>query len=217
MKITCLIRADKTPNSLGASIVGVAGENGTDGIDHILKGITSGAIKVLYVLEDNIAADPRIAEILSNLEMLIVHSSIKNETTKRADVILSASTFAEKHGTYTNFNGRVQRVRPAVAMIEQERAPDGMAMSRWDKFAAQNDTWGKGTKRDARSSWRIIAAIASAMGVKMKYATAEEVFKEIAERVPAFKGLSYSKIGIHGISMKKEFIKASNTIKSILL
>jgi predicted molibdopterin-dependent oxidoreductase YjgC len=198
-----LIRADKTPNSLGASVVGVEGKNGTEGIDHILKGITSGAIKVLYVLEDNIAADPRIAEVLSNLEMLIVHSSTKNETTKRADVVLSASTFAEKYGTYTNFNGYVQKVRPAVAMIEQERAPDAMAMSRWDKFAARNDTWGKGTKRDARSSWRIIAAVASAMGVKMKYTAAEEVFKEIAERVPAFKGLSYSKIGTHGTSIKK--------------
>ena len=201
-----LIRADKTPNSLGASIVGLVADNKIDGIDHILKGILSGTIKVLYVLEDNIAADSKIAEILTNLEMLIVHSSTKNETTKRADVVLSASTFAEKHGTYTNFNGRVQRVRPAVAMIEQERAPDGMAMSRWDKFAARNDSWGKGTKRDARSTWRIIAAVASAMGVKMKYASAEEVFKEMAERVPAFKGLSYSKIGTHGAYLKKEFI-----------
>jgi NADH dehydrogenase/NADH:ubiquinone oxidoreductase subunit G len=94
-------------------------------------------------------------------------------------------------------------------MIEQERAPDRMSMSRWDKFAARNDTWGKGTKRDARSSWRIIAAIASAMGGKMKYAAAEEVFKEIAEHIPAFKGLSYSKIGSHGASLKKELIKTS--------
>ena len=204
-----LIRADKTPNSFGASIVGITGENGTDGIDHILKGITSGTIKALYILEDNIAEDPRIAEVLSNLDLLIVHSSTKNETTKRADIILSASTFAEKNGTYTNFSGRVQRVRPAVAMIEQERAPDGMAMSRWDKFSAQNDSWGKGTKRDARSSWRIVAAVASAMGFKMKYATAEEVFKEITERIPAFKGLSYSIVGNQGISVKKEFAKPS--------
>ena len=204
-----LIRADKTPNSLGALIVGAIGESGIDGIEHIIKGITSGAIKVLYVLEDNIAVDPRIAEVLSNLEFLIVHSSIKNETTKRADVVLSASTFAEKYGTYTNFKGIVQRVMPAVAMIEQERAPDGMSMSRWDKFAARNDKWGKGTKRDARSSWRIVAAVASAMGVKMKYAKAEEVFKEIAERVPAFKGLSYAKIGSHGASIRTEFIKVN--------
>jgi NADH-quinone oxidoreductase subunit G len=198
-----LIRADKTPNSLGALSVGAAGENETVGIDHILKGISEGTIKVLYVLEDNIAADPKIAEVLKNLEMLIVHSSVRNETTAKADIVLSASTFAEKHGTMTNFNGRVQLIRPAVAMIEQERAMDGMAMSRWDKFAAQNDSWGKGTKRDARSSWRIIAAVASAMGGKMKYATAEEVFKEMTERLPAFKSLSYAKVGIHGANIKE--------------
>ena len=57
-------------------------------------------------------------------------------------------------------------------------------------------------KRDARSSWRIVAAVASAMGGKMKYATAEEVFKEMAERLPAFKGLSYAKIGNHGADLK---------------
>ena len=44
---------------------------------------------------------------------------------------------------------------------------------------------------------------ASAMGVKMKFTTAEEVFKEISERIPAFKGLSYSKIGNRGALMKK--------------
>jgi NADH-quinone oxidoreductase subunit G len=198
-----LIRADKTPNSLGALLVGAAGDNGTVGIDHILKGISDGNIKVLYVLEDNIAADPKIAEVLKNLEILIVHSSVRNETTAKADIVLSSSTFAEKNGTITNFNGRVQRLRPAVAMIEQERALDGMAMSRWDKFAAQNDSWGKGIKRDARSSWRILAAVASAMGGKMKYATAEEVFKEMSERLPAFKGLSYTKVGKKGANLKE--------------
>jgi NADH-quinone oxidoreductase subunit G len=198
-----LIRADKTPNNLGALLVGAAGDNGTVGIDHILKGISDGHIKVLYILEDNIAADPKIAEVLKNLEILIVHSSVRNETTAKADIVLSSSTFAEKNGTMTNFNGRVQRLRPAVAMIEQERAVDGMAMSRLDKFAAQNDSWGKGVKRDARSSWRILAAVASAMGGKMKYATAEEVFKEMSERLPAFKGLSYTKVGNKGANLRE--------------
>jgi NADH-quinone oxidoreductase subunit G len=198
-----LIRADKTPNSFGVCAVGIVGENNPFGIDHILKGISEGTIKVLYVLEENIAADPRIAEVLTNLEVLIVHSSMRNETTAKADIVLASSTFAEKHGTMTNFQGRVQMVRPAVAMIDHERALDGLAMSRWDKFAAQNDSWGKGTKRDVRSSWRIIAAVASAMGGKMKYASAEEVFKEMTERLPAFKGLSYTKIGTRGALLKE--------------
>ena len=52
-------------------------------------------------------------------------------------------------------------------------------MSRCDKFAALNDSWGKGLKRDARSSWRIVTAVASAIGSKMKYSTAEDVFEEM--------------------------------------
>jgi NADH-quinone oxidoreductase subunit G len=198
-----LIRADKTPNSYGVRAVGIVGENVAFGIDHILKGISEGAIKVLYILEENIAANPKIAEVLANLEVLIVHSSMRNETTAKADIVLASSTFAEKHGTMTNFQGRVQMLRPAVAMIDHERALDGLAMSRWDKFAAPNDSWGKGTKRDVRSSWRIIAAVASAMGGKMKYASAEEVFKEMTERLAAFKGLSYTKIGIRGAVLKE--------------
>jgi NADH-quinone oxidoreductase subunit G len=203
-----LIRADKTPNYYGATLLGASGDNKSNGLDAILKGIADGSIKALYVLEDNIAADPKIADALANLELLIVHSSIRNETTDIADIVLSASTFAEKHGTMTNFQGRVQRIQPAVAMIEQERAADGMAMSRWDKFSAPNDSWGKGTKRDARSSWRIVAAVASAMGVKMKYSKAEDVFKEMAERIPSFKGLSYSKISNTGSMINKANLKA---------
>ena len=75
-------------------------------------------------------------------------------------------------------------------------------MSRWDKFAAHNDRWGRPAKKDARASWRIVTAMAWAMGNKMKYNSAEEVFREIAEKVSAFKGLSYLKIGRGGALLK---------------
>jgi NADH-quinone oxidoreductase subunit G len=209
-----LIRADKTPNSYGALTVGLAGQDGKAGIDHILKGISAGDIKVLYVLEDNVVADPQFEKVLSNLELLIVHSPLKNETTDRSDIVFPASTFAEKNGTITNFQGRVQRLRPAVALLDHERALDGMQMSRLDKFTAQNDTWGKGIKRDARSSWRIIATIASAMGAKMKYAKVEEVFKEMADRLPAFKGLTYAKIGNDGALVNETVKKHTQKVLS---
>lgn len=196
-----LIRADKTPNSLGARQVGVKpGDGGLD-VGGILAGIEDGSIKALYVLEDDIAQDPRFATVLSNLDLLIVHSSVQNKTTNVADVVLSCATHAEKQGTFTNFAGRVQRIRPAVATLEQDRAHDGFAMSRWDKFASQNDRWGRPLKKDARPTWRILMALGSAMGAKMKFATSEEVFKEISEKVPAYKGMNYSKIGSMGASV----------------
>ena len=197
-----LIRADRTPNSTGAKLMGF-GADAPGGFKEILRQIAAGTIKALYVLDDNIAAEPSVAEILSNLDLLIVHSSVRNETTIIADVVLSCSTFAEKHGTFTNSDGRVQRLRQAIATLDQERSLDGLSMSRWDKFAAPNDRWGKGPKRDARSSWRIIGLVANAWGTKMKYTSAEEVFREIAERIPAFRGLSYAKVGSLGAPVVK--------------
>ncbi len=193
-----LIRGDKSPNSLGAKLVGVHREDNEIGIEQIITGIKNGNIKVLYVLEDNIALIPKIAEAISNLEFLIVHSSLRNESTELADVVMSVSTYAENNGTMTNFQGRVQLIQPAVAILGQERTMQGFSATRWDKFAAPNDTWGKVIKRDVRPSWKIIAALATAMGTKIKYNSAEDVFKEIAEKVTAFKGLSYLKIGNQG-------------------
>jgi NADH-quinone oxidoreductase subunit G len=193
-----LIRADKTPNTNGAREVGVAPLDGGLDLAGIVNGIKEGTIKALYVLEDNVAADPEIAKALSNLQLLIVHSHERNETTELADIVLSSATYAEKNGTFVNFQGRIQKIRPAVATLERDRALDGLSMSRWDKFAAQNDKWGKGTKRDARSTWRIINAIATALGSKMKFNTVDDVFKDLSEKVPAFKGLTYLKIGSQG-------------------
>jgi NADH-quinone oxidoreductase subunit G len=193
-----LIRGDKTPNSIGAREVGVVPTDGGLNFEGILNGIKEGTIKALYVLDDNIAADPQIAKVLSNLQLLIVHSFQRNETTDLADIVLSSSTYAEKNGTFINFQGRIQRIRPSVTTLDKDRALDGLSMSRWDKFAAHNDKWGKGTKRDCRSTWRIIASIAAALGSKMKYNQADDVFRELSEKIQSFKGLTYLKIGSSG-------------------
>ena len=193
-----LIRADKTPNSTGAAAVGVRPAEGGLDAAGILKGIQSGTIKALYVMDDDLAASAEWKSALESLDYLVVHSALANATTEHADVVLASSTYAEKHGTFMNFQGRVQRLRPAVATLEHDRALDGFSMSRWDKFASKNDRWGRPVKRDARPSWRILAAVGSAFGSKMRYTTSEEVFREIAESVPAFKGLSYLKIGTMG-------------------
>ncbi len=197
-----LIRADKTPNSTGLKLLGVGPMEGGRDLTGIIQGIKEGVIRALYILEDDVASVPEIAAVLPNLQLLVVHSSIQNKTTEYADVVLSASTYAERHGTFTNFLGRVQRIRPAVATLEHDRALDGFAMSRWDKFASHNDRWGRPMKRDARPTWRILTALAGALGTKFRYNTSEEVFKEITERVPAFKGLSYAKLGSGGVTIQ---------------
>ncbi|MCK5573662.1 MAG: molybdopterin-dependent oxidoreductase, partial [Bacteroidetes bacterium] len=190
-----LVRADKTPNSRGAREMGI----GTgEALDQVLRAIREGQVKALYVIEDNIASDPAVAQLLARLECLVVNATNENETTALADVVLPASTFAEKNGTFTNFEGRVQRIRPSVATLERERSLDGLAMSRLDRFGSPHDRWGRGPKRDARPTWRIIAGIASLMGVKFKYGTSEDVFNELASAFGAFKGMTYRKLGNKG-------------------
>ena len=186
---------------MGARLVGVSPADGGLGVSGIVRGIGEGSVKALYVLEDDIAQDSRFAAVLSKLELLIVHSSVANKTTESADIVLSSSTYAEKHGTFTNFQGRVQRITPAVATLESDRARDGFSMSRWDKFASANDRWGRPLRKDARPTWRILTAVANAMGTKLKYLSSEDVFREMAERIPGFKGLNYSKLGTAGVKL----------------
>ncbi len=197
-----LIRADKTPNDTGAALVGIAPGEGGRNIDAIVQGIRDGQIKALYALEDDVAQHPELEKVLYKLEFFAVHATNANKSTRAADVVLACSTFAERSGTITNFQKRVQRLRPAVVTLERERALDGMAMSRQDKFTAPNDSWGKGPRRDSRASWRIVAAIGNIMGAKFRYATAEEVFADITHAVEAFKGLTYLKVGNKGAMLK---------------
>ena len=196
-----LIRSDKTPNTRGAVTLGIPGGAAFEGI---IRGIREGQIKALYVVEDNIAADPAIAQLLTKLELLVVHFSNENETTRAADVVLPCSTFAERNGTYTNFQGRVQRIRPAVATLDSERSMDGFSMSRLDRFGTQFDRWGRGTRRDARPTWKIISGIASLMGSRFRYASSDEVFAEMAATVGAFKGMSYLRLGKKGLPLKTD-------------
>jgi predicted molibdopterin-dependent oxidoreductase YjgC len=197
-----LIRADKTPNSTGAKAVGVVPVEGGMGFQEIIRGIKEGKIKALYALEDDLAAMPDVADALGKLEFFAVHAANESATTDLADVVLASSSYAEKNGTVTNFQERVQRIRPAVTTLEQDRALDGFETSRWDKFAAPNDSWGKGPRRDARPSWKIVAILVTLMGAKFKYNSSEEVFSDIAQKIDGFKGLSYLKVGNKGVPLK---------------
>jgi NADH-quinone oxidoreductase subunit G len=197
-----LIREDKTPNSLGAELVGVKPGNGGMNFDGILRAIKDGKIKSLLVLEDDIAAvNEEWGSVLGKLNLLIVISTNQNKTTALANVVLGSSTFAEKHGTFVNFEGRVQRIRPAVAAEEMDRALDGMNMSRWDKFGTKFDRWNQGKKYNSKPAWKIISAVSNQLGGKMKYEMAEEVFTDISRSVNEFKNLDYDKIGELGIQV----------------
>lgn len=133
-----------------------------------------GDIKALYIIGENpMVSDPdlnHVQESLQNLDFLVVQDIFLSETAQLADVVFPATCFAEKAGTFTNTERKVQRVRPAVP-------PPGQA----------------------RDDWSIISALATRMGVPMEYADAEAVFGEISRMTPSYAGISYPRIDAEGL------------------
>lgn len=207
-----LRQSDITPNSIGAELTGIApSKQGLD-FEGIINGINEGRIKALYLIEDDlVSADSSLENILAKLDLFVVNSSNFNRTTELADIVFPASTFAEKNGTIINFEGWVQRIKPAVTTVESDRSLDGLELSRLDKFGTQFDRWNKNLKYDARPTWKILLGLSAILGSKIKYNLAEDIFREMANIIPAFNGMDYDSFGDFGVQLKVD-IKQKNKI-----
>jgi predicted molibdopterin-dependent oxidoreductase YjgC len=124
-----------------------------------------GKIKAMYIVGENPALSfPHLSvvgEALASLDFLVVQDMFLTETAKLATVVLPAASFAEKEGTFTNFEGRVQRVRKAIEPLG-ESLPD----------------------------WEIILQLARGMNCPMPYSSPQQVMDEIEELVPWYQGNS---------------------------
>lgn len=109
-----LIRADKNPNTSGAEQIGFEGDART-----ILEEAADGKIKVLYVFWHSFEAEA--AELLKKAEFVIFQGVNWNSAAEAADLVLPGLTHAEKDGTFTNFEGRIQRFYQALLPIEEAR------------------------------------------------------------------------------------------------
>ncbi len=128
-----------------------------------------GDIKVLYIMGENpMISDPdltHVEEALRNTEFLVVQDIFLTETAELADVVLPAATFAEKDGTFSNTERRVQMVRKAI------------------------DTVG-----DCKPDWQIQMELLNKFGIKKTYATPKEIFTEISEVTPSYGGITYDRL-----------------------
>ena len=141
--------------------------------NEMLDAALAGKLKALYIMGENPAlTDPdtvHTGKALKALELLIVQDLFMTETAELAHVVLPATSFAEKVGTFTNTERRVQLVRRVV------NAP-GQAM------------------KDSH----IIMEISRRLGYEMPYHHTEEVFQELGKAWPAMAGISYSRIEEEG-------------------
>jgi formate dehydrogenase alpha subunit len=140
----------------------------------MLTAAEKGSLKALYIMGENpVVSDPDMAhtiKALKALDFLVVQDIFMTETAALADVVLPATVFAEKSGTFTNTERRVQRVRKAVN-------PPGQA----------------------REDSQIILELSRRMNYPMQYGSTEEVFLEIGKAWPAMAGMTYAKIDAKGL------------------
>jgi len=139
----------------------------------MMDAANKGDLKVLYIMGENpLISDPDInhlREALERVDFLVVQDIFLTETAQYADVVLPAASFAEKDGTFTNTDRRVQRVRKALQ-------PPGQA---------REDSW-------------IISQLASRLGYKMGSVRASNVMKEIASLTPSYAGITYARLEEEG-------------------
>ncbi len=189
-----LKKSDKTPNANGLKLLGIKPFS-----NETIDKLSSGKIKLLYILNDDIMRMPGADVFAGKIETSIQQISVYNKFSNNANIILPLSTYAEINGTFINFQNRIQRLKPAVTTIEEERLVGEFAVSRLDKFGASNDRWTHGTKFNARPGWKILKLVAKAMGHDFSFENSEEVFMEICSAVPGMNGYDYESVGKHGI------------------
>ncbi len=139
----------------------------------IMNAIHAGTITGMYIEGENPAmSDPDLnhaRQALAKLDHLVVQDLFLTETAFHADVVLPASAFAEKSGTFTNTDRRVQLARPVIRMPGN----------------ARQDLW-------------IIQEIARRLGLDWNYAGPAEVFAEMASTMPSLKNITWERLEREG-------------------
>jgi len=144
----------------------------TPGLTHteIFDLVGEGRITALYVIGENpILSEANAGKVKKDIEkagFMVVQDLFMSETAQLADVVLPGASFAEKDGTFTNTERRIQRVRQAIDPVG-----------------------------DAKPDWWITAEIAKRLNAKgFDFTGPEEIMAEIAEVVPAYGGVTYARL-----------------------
>lgn len=163
-------------------------------LSDMLEAIDSGDIKALWVIGSNpvLGTDNpdsnAVRATLAKLDFLVVQDLFVNETSELAHVILPATSFAEKEGTYTNTERRVQRVRSAIQPVGA-----------------------------ARTDLHIINLIGHRLGVILPSLHPNMIFTEIAQIVPHYAGMTYARLDMTEFINEEIPMPAATSLKQLKL
>jgi NADH-quinone oxidoreductase subunit G len=167
-----LLSQDRNPNAHGAKLIlGLQSKPGAN-LEAIASGVAEGRIKSLVVFGEDPTAFGIPVDRLKKLPSFIVIDILRNRSTAHATAVLPAAAYAEKSGSMINGRGRLQRLNRAVR-------PPGQA----------------------RQDWEILRDLLQELTGSDGLGSIEDVFRQMAESIPQFAGLSLSKIGDLGVKM----------------
>ena len=143
-------------------------------VTEMMTAALDGSVRALVILGENpMLSDPNLHHVeqaLQALDLLVVQDIFLNETAAMADVVLPGVSFAEKAGTFTNTERRVQIVRPALP------APG-----------------------EARQDWDILQDLARRLGADWSYSGPAAIFEEMASLTPSYAGMSHARLETGGL------------------
>ncbi|MDZ7302986.1 MAG: molybdopterin-dependent oxidoreductase [candidate division KSB1 bacterium] len=169
-----LIREDKNPNTRGAIALGY--DTDMQASRDLYRLAFDRLLSVLFIFHHDLTLGfeaEHLAAALGNVPTIIFIGPNRNATSEFAHILLPAAAWPEKDGTFTNFAGRVQRMRAAVQPLG-----------------------------DARTEWMILKRLGKPLGLSVPYVEAGDVFAAIGRNVPAFSGLTYESVGSFGVMLK---------------
>ena len=170
-----LIKADKNPNTLGATLLGLASPDAGDDARQIVDEALAGKLDALWVFGHDLVkyfGRDKVRELSEKVKVFVFSGTNENPTASFAHWVLPTSGYVEKDGTFVNCHGRVQRIGSAFTPLG-----------------------------DSREDWRILLELAGLLGLPLKWQDPEQVFLELAKTEAPFAGLSYETIGDQGIEI----------------
>ncbi len=166
-----LIKKDKNPNTAGAlKILKLSGA--MSDLTALIEKAKRGELEGLFIFGHDVAKiyGAQTLKILrQKVKTIVYEGSNENPTALAADVVLPSAAYAEKDGTFTNFQGRIQRIRKAVEPVIA-----------------------------SRPTVEILQQLANSLGFKLSYDRPEVIFEDLAKENEAFRGIDYEKIGKTG-------------------
>jgi NADH-quinone oxidoreductase subunit G len=169
-----LIKADKHPNTRGATLLGLAGAAAPDAA-HLVDEALQGRIEALWVFGHDLTTfvgQDALDALSRTLRLFVFSGTTENPTASRSHWVLPAAAYVEKDGTFVNCHGRIQRIGRAFPPLA-----------------------------DSTEDWRYLLEIARRLDHPLPWRNPREIFLAMAETVAPLAGLSYETIGLQGAAL----------------